>query len=133
MGDESEGSYQYGEMMCDLAGNHGAGQCFIDCPICTGKATWVTKDGQVIPVRDMTDDHLRNTVRYLRRGAERRILGEVGSMSAYADAHDGTVAADTMGDVVDELAEMPVDEYLAVTLPVFDALLMEAASRGITL
>lgn len=31
---------------------------------------WLTRDGRVIPVREMTDGHLANSINMLRRGGE---------------------------------------------------------------
>lgn len=31
---------------------------------------WLTRDGRVIPVREMTDRHLANSINMLRRGGE---------------------------------------------------------------
>lgn len=51
--------------------------------------TWKTRDGRVLPIREMDTDHLRNCVNMLRRNG-RVTAGELAGMFAYAsDAPDG--------------------------------------------
>ncbi len=37
-----------------------------------GELVWETKDGTNVPVKDMTDEHLDNAIRYMERMEERR-------------------------------------------------------------
>lgn len=82
------------------------------------KKTWVTRNGVPIPVRKMTDSHLFNTIRFLRRSAFMRIMAEVIRMPE-----------DVPDEVVDELAAMSDDEYLTRRIPTFRAMMKEAVKR----
>lgn len=63
-------------------------------------AIWTTRDGTKIPVRDMTDSHLLNTIRMLRRSG----ANENGGDSTY------TIGGDTeyveTGEIDDMLRSM---------------------------
>ena len=40
------------------------------------KYVWTTKDGRKVPVREMTDSHLENTIKYLERVVHNAELNE---------------------------------------------------------
>lgn len=47
------------------------------------RIAWVTKEGKVIPIKDMTDAHLVNTINMIERNADRyneflEALGSIG-------------------------------------------------------
>lgn len=47
--------------------------------------TWTTKDGRRIPIREMTDQHLKNAIRFLERNDPVDYLGSppTGEMASY--------------------------------------------------
>lgn len=95
------------------------------------KTIWVTKDGQHIPVKQMTDSHLVNTIRMLRRYAEPRKAAHEMALDAYmVDAPDG--AADAANGELVQLENMDIDEYIEGEIITFPAMLAEAKRRGLT-
>ena len=42
--------------------------------------TWITRDGREVPVREMTDSHLANSIRMMRRGGT-GCFGEMAPMA----------------------------------------------------
>lgn len=95
------------------------------------KTIWVTREGERIPVRKMTDSHLVNTIRYLRRaGATEKAEGERAGYSVLGMLQ-GEMAIDSVERDLSYLESQTVDEYLSETRPTFEALLTEAERRGI--
>lgn len=92
------------------------------------KTKWMTRKGEIIKVRDMTDSHLLNTIAYLRR------WGEAAKLNAELDCLAHPFNEDTMAAFCCEqdaavLAAMDVDDYLDEVVPTWDALLKEAERR----
>lgn len=93
---------------------------------------WVTRDGQQVAVRDMSDQHLVNTIRMLRRKAPRMMVATELSLYAYLDSDPPDGAADCAESALREMEETDADEFLEGTVPTFRALLAEAEKRGLT-
>lgn len=88
------------------------------------KGFWRTKDGRTIPIREMTDDHLVNTMRFLER-AHRR----------YVDTVLLYELPDDMGDMAREAAESEMADAEESTVeelfPIYDNMQLEALRRGL--
>lgn len=95
------------------------------------ETTWTTRDGRTIPIRDMSDSHLRNTLAFLRRNVEHYRNVEAMRAWAYAEyAPDG--AADAAEQAAyDVLDVMEDDEVLSMCVPEYTALVKEAQRRGL--
>lgn len=87
------------------------------------KTTWVTSNGQRIAIVDMTDAHLLNTIRYIRRTAP---LQFIRSLEAIGMSDAAEMALDT------EFEDMEDDDYAALQCPAFSTMLDEANKRGLT-
>ena len=91
------------------------------------RKTWLTRDGRILLIINMEDTHLVNTIRYLEKTAPARMTALAMNMLSYAaDAPDG--AADCAEAGAMELADMPVEEFLANDRK-YQALLKEAKRR----
>lgn len=105
------------------------------------KHIWTTRDGQEIEVKDMTDFHLTNTLRYLLRNGTldnvaKRLEATAFDAWAYAgDAPDGaSYAADGAGDSAMDMANfLRSNKHLAeVIVPdIFQVMLKQAEARGL--
>ena len=95
--------------------------------VCRRKV-WRTKDGIEVKIREMTDMHLLNTIRLLRRtrGPEKVMLAV--SMDSHSFGDD-TMAAFYTEQEARRLYEMDEDEFISETCEQFDELLAEAWRR----
>lgn len=95
------------------------------------KTTWVTKDGERIPVREMSDSHLVNTIQYLRRNAQIQLMESTLAIGQYLsdDPPDGAWLAATAAE--HDLNGMDADEFALEAYPTFAAMLKEAEQRGL--
>lgn len=100
-------------------------------------AVWTTKEGQVIPIREMSTSHLVNTISYLRRHyaipRERLAWHAVGMATAYAsEAPDGAALA-VESDMDWWMTEEGMDYLWEKENPTFGELMKEAKRRKIRL
>lgn len=92
---------------------------------------WVTKDGHVIAVTEMTDDHLANTIRFLWRTAEAVRDHEAYEMDSAAQNMRGEMASNELEAAAWALYDLPIQDYLESTMPTWPTLIAEATRRGI--
>ena len=86
------------------------------------KTIWVTKDGQPIHVKDMTDSHLVNTIRFLKRSS----LNELYSLSCMIQGEQASYMIDNM------IATYEDDEVSSYyNSPIYNTMIDEACKRGI--
>ena len=89
------------------------------------KTIWVTKEGERIHVREMGDQHLVNTIRYLRRvGSQAKMALEIESPNL-----NGEMAQFFAERAHDKLLDMSLDEFLESEVETWPALLAEAERR----
>lgn len=94
--------------------------------------TWVTKDNRVVRVVDMSDDHLRNTIRMLRRREELIRFSECMAMGRYQEtAPDG--AYDAIEWELSMIEEMDTDQFLSHAFKCYPTMLREAERRQLNL
>ena len=89
---------------------------------------WTTKDGSKIRICDMSDKHLLNTIRFIRRVAK---ASRQYVLSSYPNFDPDTVAFDQAEQGWDNVAQMDLDEYIE-TEPyagMYSALCQEAIRR----
>ncbi len=97
-----------------------------------GVDEWATRDGRVIPIVHMSDSHLLNTIRFLRRNVFTYQLVIMRRMSNYimgAPEH----AADACEAEAVRLMDMTDDEFLIYRFPQFRNLISEAAKRKLSI
>ena len=97
----------------------------------TRAPTWTTRDGTVVKVKDMSDKHLLNTIRFLRRTAGRERESLACSMDAYSASTSAEMASWAAEREAERLFQMSDDEFLEEGCPVWEALLSEADRRGL--
>lgn len=90
---------------------------------------WTTKDGQKIPVDQLTDSHLRNIVNYLLRNSP--ALYQRDLMTGYHAIGflQGEMALDLMNDELDYLEFEQDPEDYVTSLPIWSALRSEWEKR----
>jgi len=90
--------------------------------------TWTTRDGRVVPVAEMTTEHLANTIKFLRRNALSMRLQVLRAMSRYIEqAPDG--AAMACEAEADWIIDMSDEQFLARFVPQWHGLNLELAKR----
>jgi hypothetical protein len=85
---------------------------------------WRTKDGRRIPLREMGDQHLMNTMVYLRR-AHQRYVESIVFLGIPVDI--GDCARDAAEEEMVNALESKVEEFF----PIYDDLMTEAIRRGL--
>lgn len=94
--------------------------------------TWVTREGQVLRIADMGDQHLINTVQMLRRNVEGMRCQTLSNMWNYMEnAPDGAYDACESAQV--EIEGSSREEYLMVHCAPYPSLLREVERRRLTL
>lgn len=95
----------------------------------TQSLIWTTKEGKQIPVCDLTDAHVANALRMLRRQALRRRLQELEAYGKMLLFVKGEAASDSIESEMNRDAMMTDDEYLSFHVPLYSAMQEELDKR----
>ncbi len=97
-------------------------------------AVWTTKGGAVVPVREMTDDHLRNAIRFVRRRSREHLIASSLAVLAEMDDEDGSAEQAFMSFIEDpithDIVSFPCGDP-EEGMPVFLDLVRELRRRGL--
>lgn len=93
-------------------------------------ATWKTKEGQIIRIADMTDDHLRNTLRLFYRHAIKTKDAAIAQGIKVLGTLRGEAAMNACNADIDRLEAQGIDEMLAGDKK-WKTLLAEAKKRDL--
>jgi hypothetical protein len=91
-------------------------------------AVWVTQDGRELLPCDMADDHLVNTIRYVRRRVEAYRLKVA---MTYGHGLVGEHAQEAAEKELDFLLDLEDEWFLESCFPVWTELKSEARRRGL--
>jgi hypothetical protein len=94
------------------------------------KKVWKTREGKEIEIKNMTDSHLMNTIKFLRRNANANMAKEIASAYSAASLMQGEMAIDAIERDIRIMEETSPDEYLQ-EFPIYNALIKEAEKRNL--
>jgi len=78
---------------------------------------WTTADGTKVKIKDMTDDHLRNVVRYIERASIKYLL-VLRNMVPF--------------DIEDGMNDVSLERVASKLSPLYDSMLQELGKRNLT-
>jgi hypothetical protein len=93
---------------------------------------WKTKEGHRLRICDMTDQHIKNAMRYLRRAAEESLSNEISAAYSVSSSFnpDGMAAYYADQDI-ERMEGMCVDEWIELHYPIYELLEKDAIRRGL--
>ena len=92
---------------------------------------WRCKDGSVVAIKDMTDSHLANTIKMLRRGVRRQNQANLSAAYSVSFGLQGEMAQLFVEQDIDCMEEFDEDEWLSGNVPQYDKMMREAEKRGL--
>lgn len=95
----------------------------------TAEFCWTTAAGQVMNIRDMTNTHLTNTIKMLRRLAPARLEHDIQELVGCGDMVIGDVASDSFDMELDILMDTDPLEHLETVEPRYLRMLAVAVER----
>lgn len=124
----SEGQYQEQQGLIEQAHREALEEARRLRSLRPDELSWVTRDGRRILVADMSDQHIINTIKMLRRNVEMYRLAYLSNMWRYMEnAPDG--AYDACMDAEAQTERMGREEFLLMDKPTYAKLLREAHDR----
>lgn len=102
----------------------------MECSMEPGSGYWQTKDGRVVKITDMDDEHLVNSIRLLKRVVRKmRFSRDLAGWSAL-NFVQGEMAEYAIESYLELDARLSDEEWLGVHTP-YEELIGEAKRRGI--
>jgi hypothetical protein len=95
------------------------------------KPVWTTASGEDIPVQEMTDKHLLNTISYLENFAERAKLNIINEGYHMLSVVNGEMAEDAIRSGIEDAESMSPQECLILNTPIYVLMIREAHKRGL--
>ena len=86
---------------------------------------WKTKDGKKIRIKDMTDSHLLNTMKFLQRNA----LNTLFKLDSCSNFDEDSMAFAIHEDAIEDLIEMDENERTEEFYPIYCDMYKEALKR----
>ncbi len=97
----------------------------------TYKTLWVTKDGVRVKIKNMTDSHLINTIKFLERWAAHTLDQARSSVSYMVDTCNGEMAEYCLEQEVEFLNEANPEDFLHERTHCYAPMLNELSHRGL--
>lgn len=96
------------------------------------KTIWQTRDGQRIRVKDMSDEHLINTIRMLHSNGAKMKRAHIAAAYSVASGLQGEMAQFYADRDIDRMEATTLEEFLSQSVPTYDALMEEIEKRKLT-
>lgn len=97
-----------------------------------GRGRWRMRDGTIIRIRDMDDQHLHNSIAYIERLSHQYFMSLGFSAGHYAATTGGEMAADAANEAADDAFERAHEHEIAPEVePKYSELIAERDRRGL--
>lgn len=93
------------------------------------KTIWITKTGARVKIREMSDQHLANTINFLRRNAHAAQFAAIDSGYACLCSLNGEMAQYYCEQDINRIESMSTEDFLEESIEQWPYLLAEAERR----
>ncbi len=97
------------------------------------KTKWMTAEGEVVRIVDMSDFHLRNTIKLLTTWSEIWLREELNGAFECSIMFDGDMAMDHIDQAIENLIEAQPEDIAYDTFKAYPKMIDEAAKRELTI
>lgn len=92
---------------------------------------WKTKDGREVAFKDMTDQHVINTLEYFRRASANVYPKAISNSWSFGMMLTGEMAQECFEQEITEMEEMGLFGFALMTVPSLAGVVREAIQRGL--